>query len=146
MPGTPQYSKATPNLMQVAIARFDLSKDKTGKVAFTLPKGAIPNLGSQVNVTTAFNGTTPTVTIGHAANAAIAAGPASLFASVDVAPAAVGVKGINGAATLNAGALNVPLAADTDITFTVGGGGANTAGVVVLSLLFSYPILLTDLV
>lgn len=139
MAGVPQVSKSTPNLLQVVVARYDVSKDKTGKVAVTLPKGAIIMMSTAINIPTAFNGTTPTALLG------ITGTTAALFASADVAPATAGTKPIV-AATLNAGGLNAPLAADTDIIWTVGGGGANTAGVAIACIVFAYPQLLTDLV
>lgn len=138
MAGVPTYCKDKINLLNTITVRYDYLKDKTGKLAFTLPKGAVivPN-ASCINVMTIFNGTTPTVTLGSLAQ------PQAIATSTDVTPATQGVRPVL-AATINAGALWSPAVADTDIFFTVTTTNT-TQGVVLITVSFSYPALLTDL-
>lgn len=133
MAGTPRYAKDQPTMLQFMEASYNVASDVTGKVLFTLPKGAriIPG-ACALMVQTAFDGTTPTVLIGTSGDTD------AIAASADVAPATAGLKALV-LATLNAGAFKAAQTSDIDIIATVGGGGSNTAGLVYVTIAFAYP-------
>lgn len=129
MAGQAQFHKDLA-VMNRAYAVFNIAAgDATGKTLFTLPKGAMIAPGSYVQVETAVAGGTTTTVIGTSGDTD------ALFASADIGPTAAGTKQIV-LATLNAGALNVPLAADTDIILTI--GASNTAGKIHVNVLFTH--------
>lgn len=135
MAGVPQYAKDKPNLLQVVTSRFTVGTDKTGKVAFTLPKGAIVCPSSFVNVKTAFDAGT--------AQLGVSGTTAALFASADIAPTVqAAFKPIVNATVVTGATFNVPLAADTDVIWTV---ATATSGVLIACIVFVYPMFLTDL-
>lgn len=123
MLNTPQLVKDL-RVVNTLVAKYDASKDATGKVIGTLPKHAIP-LRTVAHVTTAFNGTTPTIDVGYTGDTD------ALGATAAILPAAAGIKS---APPTAAG----PLTEDKDIIVTEGGTTVTT-GVVHLVVEYVFP-------
>lgn len=134
MAGVPEFNKELRGVQFVGYGRYDASKDTTGKVLFTLPKGGIAIPLGWICVTTAFNAGTLAVGRSGATTA--------LWATADAAATTAGLKQ-QVLATITADAtFKAVLAADTDVIATV---ATAVTGVAIVAQPFLYPYKLADL-
>lgn len=135
MAGVPRYIKDMPGVVQNLQGRYNAATDRTGKLIGTLPKGALLLPSTFVHVQTAFNAGTAKIGTSGTNDA--------MFASADIAPTVKSSFKAVVNASLETGAIfNVPLAADTDIVWTV---ATAASGILIANIVFVYPYLLTDL-
>jgi len=113
--GQPRTSGVEKNLV------ITFSGDSYGAVTGVLPKGAIVNANSTVEIEQAFNlgGTTPVLNVGKSGSE----GTDRLCQISEAQAEAIGTYSIASAGAL---AANTPLTADTTIKVVLGGGGSNT--------------------
>lgn len=140
MAGVPHFNKALRNIVAATSDQFSKALNNTGKLAFTLPKGACIDPQGWAAITTLFDGTTPLVKLGNAAGVTASADDDSLWASADIAPATAALK-IQVLATVTASAVTkVPLIEDLDFTWSWATTGSDgTVGVVMIVQPFFYP-------
>lgn len=132
MPGIPQYHKDL-NVINTLVGYYDRTVDASGKLIGTLPKGAILIPGaSTANITTAFDGTGPSVLVGTSGTTN------AIFAAADITEGTTGIYAAS-AASLKTGGFHVPCADDTDIIFTVTEPGDGTVGKVYVCLSYYVP-------
>src|SRR5262245_18710026 len=102
----------------------------TAIVVGVIPAGAVVTHGGVIT-TTGFNGTTPTIDVGYAADSAGVADPNAYASALSVA-AAAGLLTLDELATATA----APRSVDTTVTATISGSGTTT-GVCVVVLTYA---------